>query len=125
MFMYIKVALEYFNSLKEISNRGLPLKPAQHLLPISKDVLLFPGKVHTYESQSGPRLVVSDTGNNRILVMTPEGVVEHVVGGYAPGFKDGSFNEARFNAPQGACVFDRMIYVADNENHAIRKVSDI
>lgn len=122
MLTYVGVALAYFNSLKEISDHEIPLKPAQHLLPLSKDVILFPGKVQTFESHNVERVIVSDTGNNRILVMKPDGTVEHVIGGYAPDFKDGSFKDARFNGPQGVCVLDDMIFVADNENHAIRKV---
>ncbi|XP_043290047.1 NHL repeat-containing protein 2 [Venturia canescens] len=122
MFTYVGVALAYFNSLKEISDHEIPLKPAQHLLPLSKDVILFPGKVQTFESQNNERVIVSDTGNNRILVMKPDGTVEHVIGGYAPDFKDGNFKDARFNGPQGVCVLSDIVFVADNENHAIRKI---
>ncbi|XP_034937699.1 NHL repeat-containing protein 2 [Chelonus insularis] len=123
LFLYTKVALSYFKSLDQISKHDLPLKPAQHLLPISRDVLLFPGKVTTFGESYGERIVVSDTGNNRILVMKYDGSVEDVIGGYSPGFKDGNYNEARFNAPQGVCVLEDSIYVADTENHAIRQIN--
>ena len=73
----------------------------------------------------GERLIISDTGNNRILVSTPEGKVEYVIGGYAPGYKDGNFKDARFNAPQGVCILDDKIFVADSKNHTVRKVNDI
>lgn len=90
---------------------------------MNKGSLLFPGKIHSFKMDAGEKLVVSDTGNNRILVMGKDGKVEHVVGGYSPGFKDGDFETARFNAPQGVCVLKDDVFVADNENHAIRKVS--
>ncbi|XP_012283238.1 NHL repeat-containing protein 2 [Orussus abietinus] len=122
LLLYVKVALSYFKSLDQISNRSLPLKPAQHLLPASKDVLLFPGKIHTFEMKNTEQVIVSDTGNNRILIMDNNGKVEHVIGGYAPAFKDGNFENARFNAPQGICAIDQSIFVADSENHAIRKI---
>jgi len=67
-------------------------------------------------------LVISDSGNNRIIITSEHGEVEHIIGGYNQGFKDGDFKSARFNSPQGVCVHDNIIYVADNNNHAIRKV---
>jgi len=120
--LYAKVAIAYFKSLNQISNHDLPLKPAHHLLPSSKDGLLFPGKLTIFLSEKRMNLVISDSGNNRIIVTSEHGEVEHVIGGYNQGFKDGDFKNARFNSPQGVCVHDNIIYVADNNNHAIRKV---
>ena len=111
--------------MKQISNETIPLKLAQHILPMNKGSLLFPGKIHAFKTESEEKLVVSDTGNNRILIMGKNGKVENVIGGYSPGFKDGDFETARFNAPQGVCVLNDNVFVADNENHAIRKVSKI
>lgn len=91
-------------------------------MPISKDILLFPGKVTSFSTPAGDKIVISDTGNNRILISNLDGKVENVIGGYSPAFKDGNYEEARFNAPQGICVHGDVIYVADNENHAIRKI---
>ena len=39
-----------------------------------------------------------------------------------PGRKDGMFSESTFNSPQGVAIMDNIIYVADTENHLIRKV---
>ncbi|XP_011498038.1 PREDICTED: NHL repeat-containing protein 2 [Ceratosolen solmsi marchali] len=123
LFLYTKVALKYFMSLKQISKEIIPLKLAQHILPMHKGSLLFPGKIHTFQDEFGEKLVISDTGNNRILVMEKDGKVEHVIGGYSPGFQNGDFETARFNAPQGVCAFNNNIFVADNENHAIRQIN--
>ncbi len=38
------------------------------------------------------------------------------------GFKDGTFAGARFRRPQGLALAKGMLYVADTENHAIRRV---
>lgn len=119
----MRVALNYFNSLNQISNHSLPFDSVQHLLPASRGNLLFPGKIHALKSENGEKLIVSDTGNNRILIMNETGKVEIIIGGCAPGFEDGDFEKARFNAPQGVCTLGNWIFVADNENHAIRKVS--
>lgn len=45
------------------------------------------------------------------------------VSGPASGRKDGSLSEASFNSPQGVAFKGDAVYVADTENHLIRKVS--
>ncbi|OKH54989.1 hypothetical protein NIES2101_05330 [Calothrix sp. HK-06] len=82
--------------------------------------LAFPGKV--LATSSG--LFIADTGHNRIVVTTLEGEVLHIIGSGQAGFKDDNFNIAEFLAPQGM-TFDnqnQILYVADTENHALRKV---
>jgi len=39
-----------------------------------------------------------------------------------PGRKDGIFSESTFNSPQGVAIRNNIIYVADTENHLIRKI---
>lgn len=39
------------------------------------------------------------------------------------GRRDGRFSEAAFNSPQGIAIKNNVIYVADTENHLIRKVN--
>ena len=46
-----------------------------------------------------------------------------VVGGSGAGFEDGAAADAAtFNQPQGVAIDGDAIYVADNENHAIRRI---
>lgn len=78
--------------------------------------LLFPGKVTTDRH----RIVVSDTGNHRVLVADKQGAVIHVIGGNGAGSADGDFASCHFNNPQGVCVQGDLLYVADTENHLIR-----
>ncbi|KYQ53970.1 NHL repeat-containing protein 2 [Trachymyrmex zeteki] len=123
ILLYTKIAIAYFKTSKQISNHDLPLKLAHHLLPsFSKDHLLFPGKLTVLQLEQETKLVISDSGNNRIVITNEHGRVEHVIGGCNQGFKDGDFKNARFNSPQGVCVLNNIIYVADNNNHAIRKI---
>lgn len=50
--------------------------------------------------------------------------VKHEIGHPEVGFADGDFSVARFNAPQGLVFYDEnTLFVADTENHAIRKVN--
>ena len=70
-------------------------------------------------------IYVADTGNNLIRKITPMGEVTTVAGlSGVSGTADGVGKEARFNGPGGITV-DRAgnIYVADTNNHAIRKIA--
>ncbi|XP_021939674.1 NHL repeat-containing protein 2-like [Zootermopsis nevadensis] len=52
-----------------------------------------------------------------------ESHIWHVIGGDKPGFVVGTFQDAKFNSPQGV-VFHHptLLYVADTENHAVREL---
>jgi thiol-disulfide isomerase/thioredoxin len=82
--------------------------------------LLYPGKV-TADAAS-KRLYISDTGHNRIVVTDLDGKRIEVIGNGKTGLVDGDFKTATFNRPQGTCLFDGVLYVADTENHALRAV---
>ena len=86
----------------------------------AESALSFPGKVAWDDASQ--RLIVADTNNDRILIADLEGEVSLVVGGAGTGFEDGSAASATFNQPQGVAVDGDAIYVADNENHAIRRI---
>lgn len=125
LFLYIKNALSYYKAKNEISNHKLPFKSAYHLLPDLKGPLLFPGKITVYEdSQNNSEFIaISDSGNHRILLLHNDGSVMHQVGGLKAGYKDGTLANAEFNSPQGL-VFQNsnILFVADTDNHAIRKI---
>ncbi|XP_076678461.1 NHL repeat-containing protein 2 isoform X2 [Andrena cerasifolii] len=122
--LYVNVALTYFKSVNQISNKDIPSQLERHLLPAAAGTtLLFPSKLQAFQSEQGERLAIADTGNNRILITDVRGNLEHVIGGSNSGFRDGDLCNAKFNAPQGVCSLGgSIIYVADNENHAIRKI---
>ena len=82
--------------------------------------LSFPGKVE-FDEATG-RLFVADTNNDRIIVANLDGVVERVVGSGDIGRSDGPPDAASFNQPQGLAVAGGGLYVADLENHLIRRI---
>jgi thiol-disulfide isomerase/thioredoxin len=86
----------------------------------SNGPLLFPGKV--LADGAGKRLFISDTGHNRIIQTNLDGTKPVVIGNGDEGFDDGDYQKATFNRPQGMCVAGDTLYVADTENHAIRRV---
>ena len=82
--------------------------------------LAFPGKV--LADEAGGRLFIADTNHNRIVVTSLDGIVAQVIGCGAEGLADGDFSSARFNHPQGMALDGEVLYVADTENHALRRV---
>lgn len=68
---------------------------------------------------------VSDGGNNRIRKISPDGNVTTLAGSGEIGFLDGPGNQAQFHRLEGIAVhpYDKTVYVADNFNYAIRKIS--
>jgi thioredoxin-related protein len=84
-------------------------------------VLSFPGRILA----SNGRLYVSDSGHNRILVLSSRGDVLRQYGSEAAGFIDGNGSDAAFNNPQGMTLAGDFLYVADERNHAIRRIHTV
>jgi len=77
-------------------------------------------------SQDEEILYVSDFFNHSIrTVDTRTGEVQTLAGNGTPGYVDGPLEDARFNRPVGITVsHEGTIFVADSENHVIRKIED-
>ena len=81
----------------------------------------FPGKVLADEATG--RLYIADSGHNRLVVASLDDyAIEEVIGSGEAGLRDGDFAEAAFRHPQGLAADGTTLYVADTENHAIRRV---
>jgi sugar lactone lactonase YvrE len=74
---------------------------------------------------SAGNVYVADGGNHTIRKITPEGVVSTLAGtAQQSGFVNGTGSAARFNTPFAVAVDSAgNVYVADSENHAIRRVT--
>ncbi len=84
-----------------------------------KSLLSFPGKISADSKNN--RLIITDSGNNRILITDLDGNILTTIGSGKQGFKNGNFEDAEFNSPQGTVIKNNILYIADTENHAIRK----
>ncbi|MBD2164718.1 redoxin domain-containing protein [Calothrix membranacea FACHB-236] len=82
--------------------------------------LAFPGKV--LATSAG--LFIADSGHHRLVMSSLEGEIINIIGTGKSALTDGNFSEAEFSSPQGM-AFDadnQILYVADTENHALRRV---
>lgn len=74
-------------------------------------------------------IYVSDAGNHCVRVVRAQpGATTYTVatlaGDGTAGYADGPANSARFNNPQGIAVDERgVVYVADTDNHRIRRIA--
>lgn len=83
--------------------------------------LNFPYSVATDTSGN---VIIADTYNNRIRKINVAGVVSTIAGSGTPGYLDGIGSGAQFNAPSGVATdVAGNIYVADKNNHLIRKIT--
>ena len=84
--------------------------------------LSFPGKIIVGTIKSSPHLFISDSNHHRIVITDLEGNLVDIIGNGKIGKDDGSYDKATFNKPQGISLDNQYLYVADTENHNIRRV---
>ncbi|XP_074518642.1 NHL repeat-containing protein 2 [Halichoeres trimaculatus] len=116
--LFTDITLRYYREKGQLKEHTVGVKLYRDSLPPS--ILSFPGKVAVDDSRK--RLAIADTGHHRILVVTVTGQLVHVIGGPESGKQDGDLSEASFNSPQGVTIKGDTVYVADTENHLIRKI---
>jgi len=106
--------VETFDKKGKIDRREIVFKVEEERTP----QLRFPGKI----AATADLLFISDTGHHRIVVTDHSGQVKEVFGSGTPGLQDGDAASARFNQPQGLCVRNQELFIADTENHVIRRI---
>ena len=82
--------------------------------------LRFPGKV--LADEKGGRLFISDSNHNRIIITDLNGKLLETIGSGEMGQSDGDYQTASFDHPQGCALHNETLYVADTENHLLRKI---
>ncbi len=121
-----------FETLDALLKDALPYYKKRGLLddsPVHFDLLAsrqkptplrFPGKV--LADEPGNRLFITDSNHNRIVICSLDGKLLDVIGSGAIGSQDGTYDEASFDHPQGVALHGDLVYVADTENHMLRKI---
>jgi len=100
------------------------LKPARLDLAIPSGPagrFLFPGKLKLVPG-TPRRWALADGGHNQIVLLDDSGNELARYGCGAASFQDGPRREASFNHPQGLIASQDEIFVADTENHAVRRI---
>ncbi|VFR01697.1 unnamed protein product [Cuscuta campestris] len=120
----VEAALLFYGRKKLLNGSPIPLKLERDNDPrFLASPLKFPGKLAVDVLNN--RLFISDSNHNRIVVTDFEGNYISQVGSTGEeGLRDGSFDEATFNRPQGLSYNAKknLLYVADTENHALRVI---
>ncbi len=121
-----------FELLDDVMKRAIPFYKKQGLLdenPLKfklekgkaeKTSLRFPGKI--LADEPGDRLFIADSNHNRIVITRLDGTLLKVIGQAPIGRVDGDYSSARFQQPQGMALLGETLYLADTENHLLRKV---
>jgi DNA-binding beta-propeller fold protein YncE len=121
-----------FKLLDSIIKRGLPYYRRKGVLdetPLRFDLeaykakstpLRYPGKI--LADAEGDRLFIADSNHHRIVISTLNGNFVATIGSGQLGASDGTDDKASFNHPQGMALSGDILYVADTENHLLRKI---
>jgi DNA-binding beta-propeller fold protein YncE/thiol-disulfide isomerase/thioredoxin len=121
-----------FKTLNQVIQQGLPYYRRKGVLdetPLRFDLeahkarstpLRYPGKI--LADAAAGRLFIADSNHHRIAVASLGGELIATIGSGQLGADDGNFETASFNHPQGMALAGDTLYVADTENHLLRKV---
>lgn len=115
---FLKPAIEYYEKKGLLDDKPLKFK-LEHEKEAATP-LRFPGKIHA--DAKGKRLFITDSNHNRIVVTDLQGSLLEIIGSGRIGSRDGDFQTAEFDHPQGVFLHGSTLYVADTENHNLRKV---
>jgi len=105
------------------AGRLQPVRLDIELLPQPQGHFLYPGKLKPVPVRgSEKRWALADGGHNQMVLLDDQGGEIRRFGSGEAGFLDGPADKARFNHPQGLIASTDFIFVADTDNHAIRRI---
>ncbi len=114
----ISKAIDEFRKRGELNEE--PLKLVLERAKVGDLPLAFPGKI--LADAASDRLFIADSNHNRIVITRLDGTLVDTIGASDVGAADGAFDKATFYRPQGLALAGDNLYVADTENHLIRRV---
>ncbi len=122
----VYVADTFNNEIRKITPEGVTTTLAGSLTQGYQD---GPGETALFRQPTGVavdsegNLYVADQNNHKIRMITPEGVVSTLAGSGA-GYTDATGTNAKFQYPRAVAVDSAgNLYVADQNNHKIRKIA--
>lgn len=110
-----KLAIDIRKNLDKTSTKS----SLANLIDVSEhqSPLNFPSRL----ASAAGLVFIADAGNHRIVGIDQDGVIKTTIGTGQRGFADGSFESAQFNNPRGITAKGNILYIADTDNHRIRK----
>ena len=116
----VTATLEHFEAKKPklLNAKPLPMRLERASRPSGQ--LAYPGKVAVDAKRKS--LFIADSNHNRIVETALDGTFKRAFGSGERGLEDGPADKARFFRPQGMAVDGDVLWVADTENHAIRRI---
>ena len=117
--LFMEGATKFYGPDK-LNKQPLPIRLERDKQPLSASGLSFPGGVLA-DTASG-RLYVSDSQHHRVVVLDLSGSFVEQYGCGTRGLKNGDASIAEFNFPNGLALHNRVLYVADTDNHCVRAV---
>jgi len=114
----IAKTVEEFRKKGELNEE--PLKLVLERAKVGDLPLAFPGKILADSNRD--RLFIADSNHNRIVITKLDGTLVDTIGTGDDGAADGPFDKATFYRPQGMAFAGDNLYVADTENHLLRRV---
>jgi thiol-disulfide isomerase/thioredoxin len=117
---FFKDKLPYYKAKGLLKPGPPPLTGEQAGYRATATPLRYPGKILADEKSD--RLFIADSNHNRVVVARLDGELVDVIGSGTTGAADGDFENASFDHPQGMALAGEQLYVADTENHLLRKV---
>ncbi len=115
---FFKNCIPYYANAKLLDKT--PIKFDLELFEEEPTPLKYPGKV--LADQDNGLLYITDSSHNRIVISDTQGNVKDIIGSGQVGRANGDYASASFDHPQGLALHGDTLYVADVENHMIRKV---
>lgn len=115
---FFKQVIPFYRNAKLLDES--PIHFALERTKAADTPLRYPGKILADEKSN--RLFIADSNHNRIVVTGLDGTLITTIGSGAIGRQDGDFQSAAFDHPQGMALLGDKLYVADTENHLLRKV---
>jgi len=110
--------VEEFRKRGELNEE--PLKLTLERAKVGDLPLAFPGKV--LADGKTDRLFIADSDHNRIVITKLDGTLVDTIGTGERGAVDGPKDKASFYRPQGLALDGDSLYVADTENHLLRRI---
>lgn len=114
----VKAGLPYYRGKGVLDEK--PLRFDLEASKAKKRPLRYPGKI--LADAKGDRLFIADSNHHRIVIAKLDGELIATIGSGELGADDGDDSHASFNHPQGMALDGDTLYVADTENHLLRKI---